>query len=105
MAEKFGLLEPHESGNPRQFMKRGLALLMVRRQQADRVGHRLIRRRAHGTATLKADMPLPDQTPRACSPLAPRDGTGCKFIPPQSISWIMQHRIVTFMHESPYYRP
>lgn len=94
MAEKYSLIEPGIS-KPVSIRK-SIAFLMLRRQQADLVGHRTIRRRPHGSATLKADMPKPDPTPRAAGTLPPREVEGTFFQRPKSDSWILAHQSVDF---------
>lgn len=92
---RFGVLDHNqrETDNPKEFYPKSIALQMLRRQQADRLGPRLIRRRPHGSQTLKAEIPV-DNSPRAAGKLPPREVGGCFFQQPQSDSWRIQHKTV-----------
>lgn len=59
-----------------------------------------IRTTAEILAARKLETPkfsyIPDRMP-------PRDVPNCKFLPPQTDTWKLEHRQVTFFHQSPHY--
>ena len=93
---QFYCLEAHQAptDQPNFRYPKSIALLMLRRGQADRIGPRLIKRRAHCDYVKP---PNPDTTPQAAGKLPPREVPGCFWQPPQSDTWRLEHRTVTFM--------
>ena len=99
MAQKIGLLDVHQAATdqPRTFLKKSVAMLMIRRQVAELVAHHTIRILPR-TAYLKPDRPTHSFIP---SKLPPREIPGCFFQLPQSDTWKLQHRQVRFMQIAP----
>lgn len=97
MSQKVGILDFHQAAGelPRTFVKRDIACLMVDRMAAEHISQRVIRMFPRDSI-FPAFRLQPRDARYIPEKLPPREIPGCYFQPPQSDTWRIQHRTVTF---------
>ena len=101
---RISVLDPHQpiTAKPSRTVKKTVALLLIRRCMAERITHNLIRMlAARATAQTLTALQVQPPAPRYIPvKMPPREVPGCYFQLPQSDTWKLEHRSVSFMHHA-----